>query len=83
MDFFGFLPFSLGNKVLWQMEQSNEKKIKEKKNETIMEEPTMEKRFEDYPSLQIKTNKIPKNEVEKLFSIFKNCMPTFFWGGPQ
>jgi hypothetical protein len=26
----------------------------------------MEERFEDYPSLQIKTNKVPKNEVGKL-----------------
>jgi hypothetical protein len=43
-------------------------KIKEKKNETIVEEPTMEERFEDHPSLQIKTNKIPKNEVGKLVS---------------
>ncbi len=37
-----------------------------------MEELTMEERFEDYPSLQIKTNKIPKNEVENLdFSLQK------------
>jgi hypothetical protein len=53
MELFGFFHFPLGNKVLWKMEQSNEneKKRKEKKNKTIMEEPTMEERFEDYPSL--------------------------------
>jgi len=42
MDLFGFFHFPLGNKVLWKMEQSNENE-----NEIIMEEPTMEERFED------------------------------------
>jgi hypothetical protein len=37
------------------MEQSNENE-----NETITKELTMEERFEDYPSLQIKFKKFPK-----------------------
>ncbi len=55
MDLFGFFHFPLGNKVLWKMEQSNENE-----NETITKELTMEERFEDYPSLQIKFKKFPK-----------------------
>ncbi len=59
MDLFGFSTFHWVTKSCGKW--NNQMKI-----ETIMEELTMEERFEDYPSLQIKTNKIPKNEVENL-----------------
>jgi len=59
MDLFGISTFHWVTKSCGKW--NNQMKI-----ETIMEELTMEERFEDYPSLQIKTNKIPKNEVENL-----------------
>jgi len=56
----GFSTFHWVTKSCGKWNNRMKMKIKEKKNETIMEEPTMEERFEDYSSLQIKTNKIPK-----------------------
>jgi len=56
----GFSTFHWVTKSCGKWNNQMKMKIKEKKNETIMEKPTMEERFEDYSSLQIKTNKIPK-----------------------
>jgi hypothetical protein len=44
-----------------------------------MEEPTMEERFEDCPSLQIKTNKILKNKVENLVFSFQKLHAQIFF----
>jgi hypothetical protein len=83
MDLFGFSTFHWVTKSCgkWNNQMKMQMKIKERKNETITEEPTMEERFEDYPSLQIKINKIPKNKVEKLVFRLQKLHDQFFLEG--